>query len=61
MTVHRAPSTNGRVYTNGASPAAEPPTKGRAREGRMARVIMPVLVVLFAAAMVRRLQRGQAV
>jgi hypothetical protein len=62
MTIEHAPSTNGRVHTNGAQPgeprAFEAPPRDQHGGGSLSRFIMPLLLMILALVIVRRLNNG---
>jgi hypothetical protein len=66
MTIEHAPSTNGRVHTNDTQPAEPrafeaPPPRERARGSALSRFAMPLLLMIVALVIVRRLNAGNEI
>jgi hypothetical protein len=66
MTIEHARSTNGRVHTNETQPAEPrsyeaPQADARRRRGGLSRVVMPILLMIVALFIVRRLNAGNEI
>ena len=65
MTIEHAPSTNGRVHTDDIQPSEPRAYEAKAQHeddgGRLRKLIMPVVLMVVALFMLRRLNKGNVV